>query len=401
VTELDKLPWSLAGRWAGWKACRISDPVERLRFLRRTVGDRRAWSPATPAGREWVRRRRIPLAVMAFTLLAVLLPAGRMVGLGRLWQRSPVLSAQAGERAFASVPDVWLLETHPGYETWSNGLRVERRYEVRNEPRSYLVIPLGASDLASTKRRDWPAGIVYHSTESQVAPLAPDQAGRLLTLGGTLLDYVRTEKAYNYVVDRFGRVWRIVVDSDAANHAGYSVWADGESSFVNLNGSFLAVSVQAQTTAAGGEGITATPAQVHALRILTEMLRSRYRIAARNCVTHAQVSVNPSNMHAGYHTDWSARFPYVEIGLPDNYALPAPSLWNFGFQYDGTLVEVSAGPYWRGLLLGEEQLRQNATAHGMEVAAYRRLLAERYKKLLNAVKAEDTGSKDKAKEKVG
>jgi hypothetical protein len=401
VTEHGKIPGWLAGRWAGWKAGHIADPVDRLRFLRRSVGDRRVWSPATPAGREWARRRRLPLALAAVALLALLLPAGRMAGLGRLWQRSPVLSAQASERTAATLPNVWLVESQAAYETWSNGLRVERRYEVRNEPRSYLAIPIGAKDLAGASRRDWPVGIVYHATESQLAPIAQEQAGRLRMLGGTLLEYVKQEKVYNYVVDRFGRVWRVVVDGDAANHAGHSVWADGESSYVNLNASFLAVSVQAQTGGASAEDSTATPAQVHALRILTEMLRSRYRIDALNCVTHAQVSVNPSNMRVGYHIDWSTRFPWAEVGLPDNYALPAPSLWVFGFEYDGSLVEASAGPYWRGLLLGEEQLRQNATAHGMDVSAYRRILAGRYRGILNAVKAETTISRERAKEKEG
>ena len=54
---------------------------------------------------------------------------------------------------------------------------------------------------------------------------------------------------------------------------------------------------------------------MHAARILTEMLRGKYHIPASNCVTHAQVSVNPDNMLVGYHTDWAGNFPFLDIGL--------------------------------------------------------------------------------------
>jgi len=42
--------------------------------------------------------------------------------------------------------------------------------------------------------------------------------------------------------------------------------------------------------------------------MLTDMLRKRYGIPAGNCVTHAQVSVNPSNLLIGYHIDWASSF---------------------------------------------------------------------------------------------
>ena len=31
---------------------------------------------------------------------------------------------------------------------------------------------------------------------------------------------------YNFLIDRFGRVYRVVQESDAANHAGNSIWAE-------------------------------------------------------------------------------------------------------------------------------------------------------------------------------
>ena len=88
---------------------------------------------------------------------------------------------------------------------------------------------------------------------------------------------------------------------------GHSIWADDQYFYVNLNDSFLGVSFEAQT---GGDGASVSSAQVRSAAMLTEMLRSRYKIPARNCVTHAQVSVNPSNMQIGYHVDWGSSFPF-------------------------------------------------------------------------------------------
>ena len=51
------------------------------------------------------------------------------------------------------------------------------------------------------------------------------------------------------MIDRFGRVFRIVRESDSANHAGNSVWADQHWVYVNLNESFFGVAFEAQTQA--------------------------------------------------------------------------------------------------------------------------------------------------------
>ena len=151
------------------------------------------------------------------------------------------------------------------------------------------------------------------------------------------MGYVRRNRSYHYVVDRFGRVWRVVAETDVADHAGYSVWADSEWLYVNLNRSFLGVSFESQTRS-GERPPEITPAQVVAARLLTGLLRSRYRIPARNCVTHAQVSVNPRNMRIGYHTDWAGSFPYGDLALANNYDQPATALWAFGFTYDPAYV---------------------------------------------------------------
>src|SRR5215472_17626031 len=117
------------------------------------------------------------------------------------------------------------------------------------------------------------------------------------------------------------------------NHAGYSVWADEKWAYVNLNESFLGVSFEARTVP-GQKEADISPARVRAAAMLTEVLRSRYGIPTANCVTQAQVSVNPSHLRVGYHTDWASGFPYQEVGLPDNYRQPLASLWAFEFEYD-------------------------------------------------------------------
>ncbi|HUQ92341.1 MAG TPA: hypothetical protein VM120_11725, partial [Bryobacteraceae bacterium] len=129
-------------------------------------------------------------------------------------------------------------------------------------------------------------------------------------------------------------------------------------------------------------------AQLHAGRVLTDMLRDKYGIAAENCVTHAQVSVNPVNYRIGAHTDWAVRFPYAEMGLPDNYAAPVPSMTVFGFIYDSSFVSISEARLWKGLLLAQEEVRQAANAKGMKVPVYRAALNRKYKELTEALKAQ-------------
>ena len=156
-----------------------------------------------------------------------------------------------------------------------------------------------------------------------------------------MIDFVRRRHAYHFLIDRFGRVYRIVRESDAAEHAGYSVWSDDTWLYLNLNESFLGISFETKTEP-GQEQPTVSPAQIHAAAMLTEMLRGRYGISAGNCVTHAQVSVNPKNMRVGFHTDWASSFPFAQLGLPDNYARPLPALTAFGFEYDAAFAQ-SAG----------------------------------------------------------
>jgi hypothetical protein len=259
-------------------------------------------------------------------------------------------------------------------KVYSNGLRVDLTFATHNRPRArYPIYPLTGTD-APAGYGDTPRGVVYHLTESQLEPLEEEASHRLQYLGRNLLDVIRTERAYHYLIDRFGRVYRVVEESDAANHAGKSVWADTNGIYVNLNDSFLSIAFEGQAEAT--EAITM--AQVTAARMLTEMLRWTYPMPVENFITHAQVSVNPLNMKISPHTDWAQDFPFAALGLPDNYEVPPASVYAFGFTYDDTFLKISGGG-WKGLALAEENLAQQAAQEGETPARRRATLQRRYK----------------------
>ncbi|HBY60849.1 MAG TPA: hypothetical protein DEH78_13585 [Solibacterales bacterium] len=351
-------------RVVAWRAGRIADPVDRLRFLRGWT----AWE--RPRRSDW--RRRSALLLLGFLFI----PPPTVSDANGTLRVAGARIAETADR----FPNVWLVDQKPDYEIFSNGLRVETRYRVGYETRKH---PVYDTDSDQTQPREWrpkPAGIVYHTTESLQVPFEPDYNRKLKRVSENLLNLVREKHSYHYVIDRFGRVWRIVEETDMANHAGYSVWATAREIYVNLNRGFLGVSFEAET------GSPATPAQIHSARILTDMLRSRHRIPAANCVTHAQVSVNPSNKGIGYHTDWAADFPFEEIGLADNYSHPIPSLYLFGFGYDKSYLESTGARVKTGVLLAEERLKEEATARGLSAGAWRTRLQQRYQKIVAGLK---------------
>jgi hypothetical protein len=270
------------------------------------------------------------------------------------------------------------VEKAAGLETYSNGLRIDGRPAVTDRPRSYVAFPANGSGERKAVRRTVPAGIVFHTTESAQAPFEARENGVLKKIAESLLDYVRRKRAYHFLIDRFGRVFRVVQEGDSANHAGYSVWADDRWLYVNLNESFLAVAFEA-VTGPGQVEAALNPAQVRSAAELTDMLRARYGIPAGNCVTHAQVSVNPSNMLVGYHTDWASSFPFEKLGLPDNYACPLPAIFEFGFRYDPAFMR-SAGVRMRaGIDLAGRELQRRAAESGLPVTAYRKKLQAVYR----------------------
>jgi hypothetical protein len=275
---------------------------------------------------------------------------------------------------------VWLVERTATEETYSNGLHIDLTFAVSNRPRKrFPVFPLSGG-ARPAEYATQPVGIVYHSSESHLAPFEEEQNRRLKQLGRNLLEGVRRERSYHYVIDRFGRVFRAVEESDIAFHAGHSVWADTRGIYVSLNSSFLGVALEGRSGAVD----EVTAAQLSATRMLTEFLRARYPIPAENCVTHAQVSVNPENMQIGFHVDWAAGFPFAAVGLLDNYAQPPASLWAFGFDVSAGLVSLTGGE-WKGIELADERTSKQAAAEGLSQAHYRTILRHRYKDITNAL----------------
>ncbi len=367
-----KTPGPLRAPLVEWRAARIHDPVRRLQYLRAAAESRPPISN--------VRWRKfggwgflVSLVLWASFLIPAYAPSRARARITVPPVVNPRPPKQPGE------PNVWPVEKTPKYDLYSNGLRIENEFATPGKPRgSYSVYRLGKTEIATWRTQ--PSGIVFHSTESHQAPFEPDEVHQLKRLGRNLLEYVRSQQSYHFVIDRFGRVFRVVHESDAANHAGRSVWSDSSGVYLNLNGSFLSVAFESQTDAS----VPVSAAQIHAAKVLTDMLRGAYGISASNCVTHAQVSVNPSNMRIGYHTDWAAGFPFAELGLPDNYSQPVPSMLLFGFDYDEAFMAAAAGKPWAGMLAAERLLPEQAQASGVPEDLYRQRLRDRYRTMISS-----------------
>lgn len=356
-------------------AARLKDPVARLRYLRR------AHCLNGPSGAPWAASKAALVAAVAVLLTPMATDSDA-------W---PVPSAGTPQPVRRPPTDVWLVEERDGVEHFSNGLRIDNRGAVEGVPRRYPVY-----DAETFELREWravPAGIVYHTTESHIAPFRPEQNGRLMRAGQWMLDYVRRNRSYHFVIDRFGRVHRIVIEAHGASHAGASIWASGGELFVNLNSSFLGVAFETETREPA-RGAELTPAQMLAGRVLTEMLRARYRIAEANCVTHAQVSVAPSAMVVGNHLDWSANFPFEALGLADNYAAPIAAVALFGFRFDRDFQRATRSALGRGLALGEELFRHRAQALGRSESQHRAAVERRYREMIQALRREAGARED-------
>ncbi len=344
------------------RARRVPDPVQRLRYLRRAMA-----MPPAPALQPG---RRIAVPLLAFLLLLVCsAPTGSSARAG---------ATPASPPSAPAAPLVWLVQADPQFELYSNGLRIERSWLTHGPLRRPRRLP--RREPAAVTAPD-PAGVVFHASENDPAPFLPEHNQRLTREGENLLAWVRRHGLYHYLIDRFGRVYRIREDQERAHHAGQSVWADAHWIYLDLNESFLGVCFEASTTEADPRA-GLNPAQLHAGRVLIEMLRCRYRLPAENFVTHAQVSVRASNWRIGYHTDWADGFPFAELGLPDNYAQPLPSLLLFGFQAD-SMYARRAGPRLREALEATERLlARQAEACRLSPAGYRRSLQQRYRRAL-------------------
>jgi hypothetical protein len=283
--------------------------------------------------------------------------------------------ASIGSEAGVGLDRVWMAESGEGYEFYSNGARVLTEFETTGPQRRFYRFALESLSSGSDQYElaDKPVGIVYHLSEGDLLPFADRYNKSLMHHSRGLLDYARSRELYNYVIDRFGRTYRIVRDEYASNHAGNSLWSDGKSVYVNLSSSFIGICLEGRSGSGNGpDGIN--EAQIYAARVLTVVLRSKYGIEDANCVTHGLVSVNPSNKLMGYHTDWLAGFPFEALGLTNKYNTELVAISRFGFSYDQQYVRAGGGKRWPGLERSDGVLHEAAVVAGVSEEEQRRSL---------------------------
>jgi hypothetical protein len=166
-------------------------------------------------------------------------------------QAPPANKAASVPNARPAPNQVWQVEGSSIEEVYSNGLRIDLSFATHLRPRAeYPIYSLtGGTEPIATDRV--PRGIVYHTTESDMVVFEKAEHKAIARLGHILLRYVRQEHSYHYLIDRFGRVYRVVEETDAAYHAGFSVWGDDRGLYVNLNDSFIGIAFEGTSTKPG------------------------------------------------------------------------------------------------------------------------------------------------------
>jgi hypothetical protein len=247
-------------------------------------------------------------------------------------------------------------------------------FETRGEPRQFFAFPRDGAPPVPLGPK--PIGIVYHASESDMAPFGAAFNRDILSTTRELVGWLSRRRIYNYIIDRFGQVYRIVTDDTVAVHAGVSIWGDEKNYYLNLNESFIGIAFESQWSSARGDAITT--AQIQAALSLTDLLRARFQIEDVNCVPHGLVSVSSGKKLIGYHADWARNFPFGALGLRDNYQVPPPSITAFGFGYDEDLVYRLGGSLWPGVELAEREIENRARNEGLELYALKARLQRRY-----------------------
>lgn len=395
----------------------IRDPVAKLRFIRTSLARHQAvdglvqrvpWAPVRGRLYRWLslaglhhllitnpfgvalpipQRARSLVASRALVAVAAMIVATAAAGVG--WRAArpegpPVMAAAdvppppatvaappvpgdpgapfTARRAAAyggiAPAAIWLVEKGAGFEQYSNGLRIDTSRTIGGNPREFRIF--GAQGL-QPELLTRPIGILFHTSESDIWPLEASFNDNLRGSSQNLLRYVRRNRLYHYVIDRFGRVYRVVAEDAKANHAGHSVWEDEGRIVLNLNHAFLGVSFE--TRWEGGRALPITRAQFSAGRDLADHLRHKWGITPAMCVAHGLTSVNPKKYLIGHHVDWARGFPFAAFGLPDQYARPLPSVELFAFGYDEELLKVM-GDLWPGVSEAERALGREAARLG-------------------------------------
>jgi hypothetical protein len=390
------------------KSRTIRDPVAKLRYIRESLAryqeaDRKLQSvpispvrwllyritkldrlrplySTNPNGAVQAERAPAPVRSSSGASWAIALVGAAALGLGAYRLSRPVDAAPAPAPSRPPVAEtlpllpqgvaparIWLVEKGETWELFSNGLRIDTTYGVSGEPRRYRLFDRQAGLQSEVYTK--PTGIVFHTSESDIWPLDESFNEKLRDSSQGLLRYLQRNTVYHYLIDRFGRVFRVVGEESKANHAGNGVWTQGDNVYMSLNNAFLGVSFE--TRWEGGQALPITQAQLAAGRSLTDYLRKKWDIEPDMCVAHGLTSMNPKKHLIGHHLDWSRGFPFEAFGLPNQYARVVPSVALFGFEYDEPFLTVLGEP-WPGVREAERALAAEATARGLAVADVRR-----------------------------
>ena len=86
---------------------------------------------------------------------------------------------------------IWVVESVGGMETYSNGLRVETKFATTNRSRAFYAYDRQKNLEVSLEIRNRPVGIVFHTTESNLAEFGPEQNRTLRHYGQSLISYIR------------------------------------------------------------------------------------------------------------------------------------------------------------------------------------------------------------------
>jgi hypothetical protein len=82
----------------------------------------------------------------------------------------PVAEPLPSLPAVVTPKAVWLVEQGPAYEQYSNGLRIDTRFTAVDSPKRHYRT-FSKDGGMDQERRDTPAGIMFHTTESDIWPL--------------------------------------------------------------------------------------------------------------------------------------------------------------------------------------------------------------------------------------
>jgi N-acetyl-anhydromuramyl-L-alanine amidase AmpD len=381
---VEMLPWEpLRRRLFHWLG------LEELRYLlgANSLG---ASVPIDAATRASLFASRMAHAGVAIAALSGLSLLG--AGVYQLWRTAPAPAAAAAPlaaprsitteqtapvaKAGVLPAGVWLVEQSEAYEQYSNGLRIETSFATTGEARAFRTLTEDGALEPGTQTK--PIGLLFHTSESDIWPLVESNNEQLRDSSRRLLKYVQRNRLYHYLIDRFGRAYRVVDEGAKANHAGFGVWLNEGKVYLNLNHAFLGVSFE--TRWEGGKALPITQAQLETGRNLSDFLRQRYEIRPEMCVTHGLTSVNPKKRLIGHHMDWARGFPFEAFGLPDQYQRAAPSVTLFGFGYDEDFLKVMDKP-WPGVAEAFRRLEGEALVSGKsldEVRLERQLLFDRW-----------------------